>query len=225
MVDTRQGLQLRGFQQQKGIDYEEVFSPVVNIGSLCLFFALSTQNDYVLKKFDIKIAFLYGTLHDEIYMSIPEGYEIIENKICHLKKALYGLKQAPLRWNEHFTNFLKQIGLTPLNIEQCIFRNEKRNIFLAVYVDDGLVIGEDEGEVDNLLMELEKKFEITFNRVEIFLGIKITKGPDWMKLDQKSYVQTILKNFNMKDAKTAATPMIDHQNNENQERPKRSFPY
>lgn len=46
-----------------------------------------------------------------------------------------------------------------------------------------------------------------------------------MKLDQESYVQTILKNFNMEDAKTAATPMIDHQNNENQVRSKRSFPY
>lgn len=203
-------LVVRGCQQVKGLDYEEVFSPVVNVSSLRSLLSLSVQKNYNIKKFDIKTAFLYGTLNDEVFMEIPEGYKKQENKICILKRALYGLKQAPMRWNEHFTNFLRESGLNPLSGEQCIFKNKSATLFLAIYVDDGLIVGEKQEEIDRLLNKLETKFEMKkFDNVKTFLGINITRGENWMKLDQENYIETILERFNMKSAKTAMIPMVD----------------
>ena len=70
--------------------------------------------------FDIKTAFLYGELDEDIYMYPPKWYEC-KNKLCKLNKALYGLKQAPLKWNQRFTSFLNKKGLEPLKSEQFIF--------------------------------------------------------------------------------------------------------
>lgn len=116
-------------------------------------------------------------------MQVPEGcYEEKSGLVCKLKKALYGLKQAPMRWNEHFTSFLKENGMEPLSIDQCIFKNKKGTLCLAVYVDDGLIVGENEEEIDILLKNLEQSFEMKrFEKVDSFLGIRLTKGEKSIK--------------------------------------------
>lgn len=84
----------RGCEQKNNIDYEKLYSPVVNSAALRILFALAAHYDWSFIKFDVKTAFLYEELEEEIFMYLPEGYEETENKICKLKKALYGLKQA-----------------------------------------------------------------------------------------------------------------------------------
>lgn len=74
-------LVVRGFEQVYGIDYEETFSPVVNNTSLRILFALAVKKNYSLITVDIKTAFLYGKLDDDVYMYPPEGYNY-GNKIC-----------------------------------------------------------------------------------------------------------------------------------------------
>jgi hypothetical protein len=96
-----------------------------------------------MQTFYVKTAFLYGDLEEEIYMEIPEGYKN-KGKICLLKKALYGLRKAPSRWNKKFTNFLKEEGLNQLKSNQCIFKNDTINVYLAIHVYDGIIIGENE---------------------------------------------------------------------------------
>ena len=204
-------LVVRGCQQQKGIDYEEVFSPVVQVSTLRLLFAISVQKDFQIKKFDIKTAFLYGTLNEDIYMQIPEGYKRQDSKVCKLKKSLYGLKQAPMKWNEHFTKFLKENDMESLSVDQCIFKNKRGTLFLAIYVDDGLIVGKNDEEIDNLLSKLKDSFEIKkFNKVDSFLGIKITKGDSWIKLDQVNYTESVLDRFHMSNAKSVSTPITDY---------------
>lgn len=116
-------LVIRGCEQKYGIDYKETFSPVVNINSLRVLFAIAASKDYLIRKFDVKTAFLYGEINETIFMEIPEGYEQNSNKVCLLQKSLYGLKQAPIQWNIKFTNFLKTCGMIALKADQCIFRN------------------------------------------------------------------------------------------------------
>lgn len=152
-------LVVRGCQQQYGIHYEETFSPVINITSLRILFGIAAKRNYKIKKFDIKTAFLNGKLDKKIYMMPPEGYNV-ENKVCVLKKALYGLKQAPLKWNKRIVEFLKDEGLVPLKLEKCIFVNEDRSIILAVYVDDGLLLSNEEKKIDDILTKLKREFEI-----------------------------------------------------------------
>lgn len=111
------------------------------------------RKDYIVK-FDIKIAFLYGDLNEQIFMELPEGYQH-PNKICRLNKALYGLKQAPLtRWSQRFTNFLKTQGLKSTKAEPCIYKTDDNS--LAIYVDDGLIVGRNRLTIDKLLSNLPR---------------------------------------------------------------------
>lgn len=76
-------------------DFKETYSPVINSAPLRIIFALAAAKNYYTVKFDIKTAFLYREIQEEVYMRLPEGFEEECGKICKLKKALYGLKQAP----------------------------------------------------------------------------------------------------------------------------------
>ena len=87
----------KGFRQQEGVNFEEIFSPVVKMTTLRCVLALVAQFDIELVQMDVKTAFLHGDLQEEIYMQQPEGFEEKgkEGLVCKLKKSLYGLKQAP----------------------------------------------------------------------------------------------------------------------------------
>ncbi|KAI3472951.1 hypothetical protein Pfo_029197 [Paulownia fortunei] len=84
----------KGYAQKKGIDYNEVFSPVVKHSSIRILLALAAQLNLELAQLDIKTAFLHGDLEEEIYMTQPEGFKVAgkENWVCKLNKSLYGLK-------------------------------------------------------------------------------------------------------------------------------------
>ena len=87
---------VKGFAQKKGIDFDEIFSPVVKMTSIRTILSLVAVEDLHLEQLDVKITFLHGDLEEEIYMQ-PQGYKIKgkEKLVCRLKKSLYGLKQAP----------------------------------------------------------------------------------------------------------------------------------
>lgn len=85
---------IRGCEQKYGLDYEETFSPVISMSSLRMVLALPVQKMQVVETFDVKTAFLNGTLIGDVYMEIPEEYNKKHGKICKLNKALYSLKQA-----------------------------------------------------------------------------------------------------------------------------------
>jgi len=90
-------LVIRGFNQKKGIDFFDTYSPVIEIVMIRTLVALASIHDLIVHQMDVKIAFLNGDLEEEIYMSQPEGCEVPgqENKVCKLRKSLCGLKQAP----------------------------------------------------------------------------------------------------------------------------------
>lgn len=84
---------MRGCQQKDNIDYEKLYSPVVNSAALRILFALAAHNNWNFIKFDIKTAFLYEELEEEIFMRLPEGYKESKHKVCKLKIALYVLNK------------------------------------------------------------------------------------------------------------------------------------
>ena len=97
LVKYKARLVVKGFNQKQGIDFDEIFSPVVKMSSIRVILGLTASLDLVLEQMDVKTAFLHGDLEEEIYMVQPEGFEAKgkEHKVCRLKKSLYGLKQAP----------------------------------------------------------------------------------------------------------------------------------
>ena len=86
----------KGYAQREGIDYDEVFSPVVKHPSIRILLALVTQFGLILEQLDVKTAFLHGELEEDIYMVQPQGYEVAgkESLVCKLDRSLYGLKQS-----------------------------------------------------------------------------------------------------------------------------------
>ena len=102
----------KGYSQKKGIDYDEIFSPVVRHTSIRLVLALVASWDLHLEQMDVKTAFLHGDLEEEIYMEQPEGFVQPEEEklVCKLTKSLYGLKQAPRQWYKRFDSYMLRIG-------------------------------------------------------------------------------------------------------------------
>jgi len=96
----RSRLVAKGFSQVEGIDFDELFSPVVCYETARLLLAVAALEDLDIQSIDIKTAYLYGNLDEEIYMEQPEGFKLPgkENKVWRLCKALYDLKQAGLSW-------------------------------------------------------------------------------------------------------------------------------
>ncbi|PKI76595.1 hypothetical protein CRG98_002904 [Punica granatum] len=89
-------LVVKGFNQKKGLDFEEIFSPVVKMSSIRVVLALAASLNLEIEQLDVKTAFLHGDLEEEIYMEQPEGFRVKgkEHLVCRLRKSLYGLKQA-----------------------------------------------------------------------------------------------------------------------------------
>ena len=100
-------LVVKGFSQKKGIDYSEIFSPVVKMSSIRVVLGMAATMDLEIEQLDVKTAFLHGDLEEEIYMEQPEGFMVAgkEHLVCKLKKSLYGLKQAPRQWYKKFESF------------------------------------------------------------------------------------------------------------------------
>ena len=128
-------LVVKGFEHKEGIDYGETFTPVVRINSIRLILALAAKNGWCLRQFDVKTAFLYGRVDEDIYMEQPKGYEIDNDKICKLVRSLYGLKQSPRCWGVRFSNFIKTLNFVQSKIDNCVFVRKVDGIItiLAIY--------------------------------------------------------------------------------------------
>lgn len=90
----------KGYAQEHGVDYTEVFAPVVRMDTVRMILSLAAQRKWTIYQLDVKSAFLHGELSEDVYVEQPNGYEKKgnEHKVYKLKKALYGLKQAPRVW-------------------------------------------------------------------------------------------------------------------------------
>ncbi|GJX66176.1 retrovirus-related pol polyprotein from transposon TNT 1-94 [Tanacetum coccineum] len=97
-----------GYAQKEGIDFEESFAPVARLEAVRLFIAYAAHKSFTVYQMDVKTAFLYGPLKEEVYVNQPDGFvdPYHPDKVYRLKKALYGLKQAPRAWYDELSNFL-----------------------------------------------------------------------------------------------------------------------
>lgn len=114
---------VKGFDQREGIDFNEVFSPVIRHTSIQVMLAFIAMFDLELEQLDVKTAFLHGDLEEEIFMTQPEGFAISkkENLVCHLNKSLYGLKQAPKQWYKRFDSFMIAQNYSRSNYDNYVY--------------------------------------------------------------------------------------------------------
>ncbi|GKB17523.1 putative ribonuclease H-like domain-containing protein [Tanacetum coccineum] len=100
VVRNKARLVAQGHRQEEGIDYDEVFAPVARIEAIRIFLAFASYMGFIVYQMDVKSAFLYGTIDEEVYVSQPPGFvdPKFPKKVYKVVKALYGLRQAPRAW-------------------------------------------------------------------------------------------------------------------------------
>jgi transposase InsO family protein len=211
-------LVVKGFGQKKGIDFEEIFSPVVKMSSIRVVLGLAASLNLEIEQLDVKTAFLHGDLEEEIYMEQPEGFEDNGNEglVCRLKKSLYGLKQAPRQWYKKFDSSMIEQGYQRTTSDHCVFMkkfSDEDFIILLLYVDDMLIVGHDTSKINNLKKELSKSFAMKdLGSAKQILGMNISRDRKNNKiwLSQERYIEKVLKRFNMSQVKSASTPLANH---------------
>ena len=129
-----------GYNQVAGIDYKEIFSPVVRTESFRMFLALVAGRDMDCIQMDVVTAFLNGSVEEDVYMRQPPGYEdpACPDHVCRIIKNLYGLKQAPRVWHKTIDPFLKSLGFQPLAADPCLYYQwtDGKLSLISLYVDD-----------------------------------------------------------------------------------------
>lgn len=204
----------QGFSQVEGIDYTEVFAPVVKHVSIRIMLSLVANEDFELEQLDVKTAFLNGELEEEIFMNQPEGFveKGKERKVCLLKKSLYGLKQSPRQWNKKFDEFMKTQDFRRSLYDPCVYikgSEVSQMIYLLIYVDDMLIASKDLSKIKELKENLKNRFEMKdLGAASRILGMDIIRDrkSGWVKLCQRSYLEQVLRTFNMSEAKAVVTP-------------------
>lgn len=199
----------KGFAQKSGVDYFETFSPVARYDSIRAMLAVTAFNRMYLKQFDVKTAFLYGDLEEEIYINQPPGFTDNTNKVLKLKKGLYGLKQAPRQWNEKVRSFFTQHNFTQIMTDNCVYvKNNGHLTICVIYVDDGLISSTSEKELLDISNALQKTFEMKFGEPSVFVGMEINQSDDrsMISIKQSHYIKQLLKRFGMEDCKPVVTP-------------------
>nr|GEZ20809.1 hypothetical protein [Tanacetum cinerariifolium] len=127
VIRNKARLVAQGYTQEKGIDYDEFFSPVVRIEAIRLFLAYASFQDFMVYQMDVKSAFLYGKIKEEVYVCQPPRFEDPDfpDKIYKVKKALYGLHQALRAWHKG------DILLVQVYVDDIIFGSTKKELCIA----------------------------------------------------------------------------------------------
>jgi hypothetical protein len=198
-------LVVKGFSQKKGIDFDEIFSPVVKMNSIRTILSLVVIEYLHLEQLDVKTTFLHGDLDEQIYMQQPQGYEVKgkQNLVCRLKKSLYGLKQAPRQWYLKFDRFMIEQGYSRCHSDHCGYFKRLENgsyIIFLLYVDGMLVAGSNMKDISVLKKKLYNSFVMEdLGATKKILGMKITRDIKNQKLtlSQGEFIEKVLERFIM----------------------------
>ncbi|GJU07017.1 putative ribonuclease H-like domain-containing protein [Tanacetum coccineum] len=185
VIKNKARLVAQGYTQEEGIDYDEM---------------------------DVKSAFLYGKIKEEVYVCQPLGFEDLDfpDRVYKVEKAFYGLHQAFKAWFETLSTYLLDNGFQRGKIDKTLFiRRDKGDILLIqVYVDDIIFGSTKKSLCTEFEKMMHKKFQMSsMGELTFFLGLQVKQKEDGIFISQDKYVTEILKKFGFTDVKTASTPM------------------
>ncbi|WVZ00942.1 hypothetical protein V8G54_027011 [Vigna mungo] len=204
----------KGFTQIEGVDYHEVFAPVVKHCSVRVLMAIVAHCNLHLEQLDVRTAFLHGDLEETIYMKQPDGFAV-DDRVCLLQKSLYGLKQSPRQWYRKFDDFLIKLNFKRCNYDDCVYtlNHGGEMLYLLLYVDDILIASSDRGMIGETKAKLADAFEMKeLGEARRILGIDIKRERPGgnLFLSQECYLQKVISRYQMAESKIANTPVGQH---------------
>ncbi|KAI3656369.1 hypothetical protein MP638_000785 [Amoeboaphelidium occidentale] len=209
---------VKGYAQEEGRDYFELFSPVVKEVTMRILLALATHMEWNIHHVDIKTAFLNGHLDEEIYMIPPPMYfkllnleEPKDGKVLKLIKSLYGLRQAPRCWNIRLSKFIISLGFIQMKTDYCLFKNEINGKLFVIlcYVDDLLIMGPERNIIEDIKKKFAEEFKTTdLGELKFITGKRVIRNREskQLKIIQDAYIDKVLRKFDMHNAKSINTP-------------------
>ena len=216
VVRNKARLVVQGFTQIEGLDYDEVFAPVARLESIRLFLAYASFKRFKVYQLDVKSAFLYEKVHEEVYVCQPPGFEdsVFPDYVYKLDKALYGLHQAPRAWYETLSQHLLQNGFTRGQVDSTLFIKKSKDdlLLVQIYVDDIIFGSTNEDLCKDFEKIMKSKFEMSsMGEMTFFLGLQVKQSEKGIFIHQSKYVNDILTRFKMIDCKVAGTPIeVNH---------------
>jgi hypothetical protein len=173
----------QGFSQRLDINYKETYVPVMDVITFRFLISLVIIENLDMRLMDVVTAYLYGSLDNDIYMKIPEGYrmpEVYNSKSRNmysikLQRSLYGLKQSGRMWYNHLSEYLLKEGFENNSICPCIFikKSESGFAIVAVYVND-LNLMDTPEELTKTANYLKNEFEMKdLGKTKFCLGLQI----------------------------------------------------
>lgn len=185
---------------------------------------------------DVSNAFLNAELDKDVYMTIPEGYDIAKELgklpasdparrvdpsqlVLKLNKTLYDLKQAPRAWYKVVSAFITSIGYTALKSEPCLFvkfdEQDQIQSVLALYVDDIVIGSVSTEQLKDTVAKLNAQYSMkNIGNPDLMLGINIDRAEDGsILLCQRKYIGELVTKFRLQDAKPRYHPNTRGENN------------
>nr|GEW99328.1 putative ribonuclease H-like domain-containing protein [Tanacetum cinerariifolium] len=212
LVDLPHRKRAIGHIQEEGFNYEEVFAPVAIIEAIRLFLVYASFMGFMVYQMDVKSAFLYGSIEEEVYVCQPLGFKDPDHhdKVYKVVKALYGLHQAPRAWYETLATYLLENGFHRGQIDQTLFiKKQKRDILLVqIYVDD-IIFGATNKDLCKSFEKLTKdKFHMSsMGELTFFLGLQVKQKEDGIFINHDKYVVEILQKFRLTEGKSTSSPI------------------
>lgn len=208
----------QGFSQRPGIDYEETYSPVMDVITFRYLVSLAISKNLEMRLMDVVTAYLYESLDNDIYMNIPEGFKMPEalnskpkeKYSIKLQRSLYGLKQSRRMWYNRLSEYLQNKGYVNNPICPCVFikKTTLGCVIIAVYVDDLNIIGTHE-EIQEVVLYLKEEFEMKdLGKTKYCLGLQIEHIQSGILVHQSNYIEKVLKRFSMEKENPLSTPMV-----------------
>ena len=192
----------KGFHQRPGIDYQDTFNPVVKPTTVRIVLSIAVSHGWSLWKLGVNNTFLQGHLSENVYMSHPLGFVDKDNPsyVYKLNKAIFGLKQAPHAWYHELKTFLLQFGFqnSYADTSLFVFHADGHTMYLLVYVDDLILIGENATKVNQFIAIVAQGFSIKdLGLLIYFLSVEVVPNKQGLLLSQRRYIMDLLTQTKM----------------------------
>ena len=203
-----------GFVQCEGIDFEETFAPVAKFTTVRIMLALATHFDWEVEQMDVKTAFLYSEIEEEVYIQMPKGYKLFYPKdqtakgIARLIKTLYGLWQSPRAWFKVLDLQFRSKGSSRSKEDSSLYISG--SLIIPIFVDDIVLFSKSKETIREAKGWLSEAFRmVDLGILKLFLGMQINRnqGERKMFVGQERYATKVLEQRNMESCHGCKTPM------------------
>ncbi|GKE47644.1 zinc finger, CCHC-type containing protein, partial [Tanacetum coccineum] len=181
-------LVIQGFKQKSGIDYFDTYAPVARISTIRLLIAMASIHNLIIHQIDVKTAFLNGDLEEN----------------------------APKQWHQKFDEVVLSNGYLLNQADKCVyskFDESGKGVIICIYIDDMLIFGTDQVQVDLTKEFLSSRFSMKdIGEANVILGISIKHESNGIAISQSYYIEKVLKKFNYFDCTPVNTPMDTSKN-------------